>query len=73
VRDRTSISAYLAALYSLLRIVPSQPQKNPSGIEMIPGLLSGNQLKSASLNSAVGPPETTGEKMTSSSAETRPP
>jgi len=42
VSDRTSISANFRGSYSLLRIVPSQPQKKPNGMEIRPGLLSGN-------------------------------
>ena len=46
VSERTSISAYLAALYSLESTVPSHPQKKPNGMDTSPGLSSGNQEKS---------------------------
>ena len=46
VSDRTSSSAALYSLCSLLSTVPSQPQKKPTGMETIPGLSSGNQWKS---------------------------
>ena len=53
--------------------VPSQPNRNPAGIEMIPGLLNGNHDQSWSVNSAVSEPETTGEKKTRPTHEINPP
>ena len=61
--------------------MPSQPRKNPSGIEMRPGLSSGNQWKSidgsviidAALPAVTLPPDTIGLKMISTMALMRPP
>ena len=53
--------------------VPSQPKRNPHGIETIPGFCSGNQWKSTPGKIAAGLPETTGEKTTSTRAGTSPP
>ena len=74
---------HLSSLCSLLSTVPSQPKKKPSGIETRPGLSSGNQWKSmpgsVDQRRALGGrrvgalPDTTGEKITSTSAEIRPP
>ena len=47
--------------------------KNPNGMEMMPGLLSGNHDQSCSVNSAVYEPDTTGEDATSTRQVTRPP
>jgi hypothetical protein len=53
---------------------PSQPRKNDAGIEIRPGLFSGNQWKSTGgwksdglfpVASTIGAPDTTGEKMIS--------
>ena len=41
VIERTSSSAYFARFRSLDVMVPSQPNRNPSGIETIPGFASG--------------------------------
>ncbi len=83
VRDRTSISAYFGRLTSSrLVTLPSQPRKNASGIETMPGFSSGNQLKSTvvfviidRLAPVVGStlPDTTGEKMIRPIEEIRPP
>src|SRR5262249_59090098 len=70
VSDRTSSSAYFSSsARSRDRTVPSQPHRNPIGIEMMPGLDSGNQCQSCFGNIAVSEPDTTGEKNTSSTAE----
>src|SRR5690606_285458 len=73
VRERTSISAYFSALYSLLSTVPTNPHRNPIGMERIPGLFSGNQLQSCPVNRALSEPDTTGEKKTRNIAAPRPP
>ena len=67
----------------MLVTVPSQPRKKASGIEMMPGLSSGNQWKSIdgsviidalTLDVPTGAlPETTGLKMISVIEEIRPP
>ena len=47
VSDRTSSSGKRASdVRSFDVIVPSQPRKNPSGMETMPGFSSGNQLMS---------------------------
>jgi hypothetical protein len=53
--------------------VPITPSRKPSGIETMPGFDSGNQEKSAPVIIEVGEPDTTGEKITSTTAEIRPP
>jgi hypothetical protein len=69
VRERTSISAYFAALCSDEVTEPSQPRKKDSGIVIMPGLSSGNQWKSKLVNMdgtravGVAAPETVGLKM----------
>ena len=63
MRLRTSISAYFWALCSLLVTEPSQPRKNASGIEIRPGLSSGNRWKSIAalvIIDGLGPPSTSG-------------
>lgn len=64
----------------MLVIVPSQPSRNASGIETLPGLSSGNQWKSTPLGNIdrflpVGSsfPETTGLNAMSVIALIRPP
>ena len=49
------------------------PSRKPTGIEMMPGLLSGNQWKSTPCTIGVGPPETAGENTISTTAVIRPP
>ena len=56
-----------------LRSACHDPQRNPNGIDTMPGLRSGNQAKSAFGDSEVGVPETTGEKNTSTTAQISPP
>jgi hypothetical protein len=73
VSDRSSSSAYLSVSSSDDILVPIQPNRNPSGIEMMPGLDSGNQCQSCSGNMAVGEPDTTGEKNTRTTEAIRPP
>src|SRR4051794_40681455 len=83
VSERTSISAYLAAVpTSRLVTVPSQPRKKASGMETMPGLSSGNQWKSIDLSVIIDRlrlvlastlPETTGEKVIRMIADARPP
>src|SRR5699024_10912455 len=76
VSERTSISAYLALLNSLEITVPSQPKKNPAGMDTRPGLSSGNQWKSTPWNiealspvsGSTGLPETAGDEMISAPA-----
>lgn len=53
--------------------MPSQPKKNPAGIEIRPGLDSGNHDQSAPVISAVSEPDTTGEEATSTTQVIRPP
>src|SRR6266508_1154873 len=83
VRDRTSISANLSRLVaSLLVTVPSQPSRKASGIEMMPGLSSGNQWKSIEVSVIIDRlfpvfastlPDTTGENAISTIADVSPP
>src|SRR6185369_8493846 len=73
VRERTSSSAYLAGFFSLDSMVPSQPQRKPNGIEMMPGLVNGNQWKSCCDRIVDVGPETVGEKTTRTTAAMRPP
>src|SRR5690606_12118244 len=73
VRARTSSSAYFAAFFSRDSSVPIQPQRKPSGMEMMPGLESGNHCQSWFGNMALELPETTGEKKTSTTALIKPP
>ena len=83
MRLRTSISAYFWALCSLLVTEPSQPRKNASGMEIRPGLSSGNRWKSIAVlviidwlgppSTSGGLPDTTGLKMISRMALERPP
>src|SRR5882757_829573 len=73
VSARTSISVCLAGFSRRdPSMVATQPHTNDSGIDTIPGLLSGNQWKSSFGKIDVLAPETTGEKMISSMQEPRP-
>src|SRR5262249_52841242 len=73
VSERTSSSAYFSGSRSRDRTVPSHPQRKPTGIEMMGGLLSGNHCQLLCGNIEVSAPETTGEKKTSTTAVTSPP
>ena len=81
VSERTSISMYFASLCSFEVTVPSQPRKNPSGMETSPGLASGNQWKSidgsviieAALPAVTLPPDTVGLKIIRTMELMRPP
>ena len=74
VKARTSSSLNRAAVSGSWEVmVPSQPKKKPSGIEMMPGLLNGNYDQSWPVNSAVSEPDTTGEKTTRPTLAIRPP
>ncbi len=73
--ERAHLELVVALLARRVRLssVPTIPQKKPIGIDTRPGLRSGNQAKSADGNSDVAVPEPTGEKITSTTAATRPP
>jgi hypothetical protein len=75
------VATPLRTLGTLTVTAPSQPRKKASGIEMRPGLSSGNQEKSTPwiidallpVTSSTGLPETTGEKMISPTEAMSPP
>ena len=75
MRARTSISALRSGvpLSAGDVSVPTMPRTKASGIEMMPGLASGNQAKSAHGISDFSEPETTGEKITRPTVMINPP